>query len=399
MQEKFKILSSKGFVIALALLLLNDFIFKTTFHNWFTGKLSDVAGLFIFPIFWTAFFPKQKKTIYFFTALIFIFWKSPFSQFLINDWNALNLLSIYRVIDYSDLIALLILPFSFQHSAPENRKTTFAIHPIFLILIAAFSFVATSKYDRNTLPAWDYYSFKDAPLKYGKEIAVQKKQYTFEISSTQLAHLINTYHLSYSERLKNDSSFLFAALPSSYDSVSPVIKASIIQSPDHAILVIRSVIFDTILLNPKYEFKNSNSYYFTSNTDFFIHSFAQWFFPKLQNIKTADSLGNVGKALVTTNPQAAINSLNAAVNIASGWVNCELLLNNTIGDAYFNMQQYQPALKYYYKADSLDEQYDSYRHRSLPYKGLALTYKQLGQKDSVKKYNKLAHTFKNYHND
>ncbi len=399
MQQKFRILSSKGFVIALTLLLLNDFILKAAFHNWFIGKLSDVAGLFIFPIFWTAFFPKQKKVIYLSTALVFILWKSPFSQSFIDQWNILNLFSIHRVIDYSDLIALLILPVSFLYSIDKKRRTIIAIHPFFLILIAAFSFVATSKYDRHTAMAWDYNAFIDDPLKFGKEITVPEKKHTFPISSVQLAHLINDYNLTYSEKLENDSSFLFLALKPSYDSASPLIKASIKYNPDHAVLVIQSVIFDTTLLNPKNDFKGSNKYYLATNTEFFIRSFESYFFPKLQTIKTVDSLNTVGRGLLMRKPQDAINFLNAAVQIAPDWVNCKLLLNSSIGDAYFNMQQYQLALKHYYKADSLDEQYALYRHRNQPYKGLALTYKELGQKDSVKKYNKLARIFKSYHNN
>ncbi|MGC4119234.1 MAG: hypothetical protein QM765_32650 [Myxococcales bacterium] len=36
---------------AVALLLLNDHLFKATFASWWTGKLSDCAGLSFFPLF------------------------------------------------------------------------------------------------------------------------------------------------------------------------------------------------------------------------------------------------------------------------------------------------------------------------------------------------------------
>ena len=41
------ILGSPGFLVGLLLLLSNDFVFKEQFHNGFTGKLSDFAGLFV----------------------------------------------------------------------------------------------------------------------------------------------------------------------------------------------------------------------------------------------------------------------------------------------------------------------------------------------------------------
>jgi len=45
------ILVSSGFLAGLSVLLVNDFVLKQIFHNWLTGKLSDLAGLFIFPMF------------------------------------------------------------------------------------------------------------------------------------------------------------------------------------------------------------------------------------------------------------------------------------------------------------------------------------------------------------
>ena len=61
--RKLNILASPGFVISLLLLLLNDFVFKTQFHNQLTGKLSDFAGVSAFSLFWAAFFPRRKTLI------------------------------------------------------------------------------------------------------------------------------------------------------------------------------------------------------------------------------------------------------------------------------------------------------------------------------------------------
>jgi len=44
-------LCNLAFIVGLGLLLLNDHVLKATYGNWFTGKLSDVAGLLIFPLF------------------------------------------------------------------------------------------------------------------------------------------------------------------------------------------------------------------------------------------------------------------------------------------------------------------------------------------------------------
>lgn len=52
------------FLVCLALLLCNDFWLKEEFSNVITGKLSDFTGLFIFPFFWSAFFPKYTRGIH-----------------------------------------------------------------------------------------------------------------------------------------------------------------------------------------------------------------------------------------------------------------------------------------------------------------------------------------------
>jgi len=109
MQKELKQLTTLPFLICLSLLLLNDFFLKTIFHNYLTGKLSDVCGLFIFPIFWSVFFPKHKAQVFFATALLFSFWKSPYSNSFIEFFST-SFFPIQRIVDVSDLIALAMLP-------------------------------------------------------------------------------------------------------------------------------------------------------------------------------------------------------------------------------------------------------------------------------------------------
>lgn len=137
------ILISPGFVIGLGLLLLNDFVFKATFHNWLTGKLSDFAGLFIFPLFFAAFFPEQKKWIYWGTAVGFVFWKSEFSQGFIDLWNTQPYYHIDRVVDYSDLIALLVLPLSYLYARQSRSREVKPLLVYVSCVVAVFAFAAT----------------------------------------------------------------------------------------------------------------------------------------------------------------------------------------------------------------------------------------------------------------
>jgi hypothetical protein len=148
MKKRLEIFMNPLFVGALVILLFNDFFLKSHFYNFITGKLSDITGLFIFPLFWIAFFPKYRKQICIFTALFFIFWKSELSQVIINSWNALSLFNISRVVDYTDLFALPVIFFSYRYSLKEKHFYLPRIAVVPIAVLAFIAFCATS-YNNN----------------------------------------------------------------------------------------------------------------------------------------------------------------------------------------------------------------------------------------------------------
>lgn len=141
MKNKLKSIVNIPFLVCLTILLLNDFYLKTEYHNWLTGKLSDFCGLFIFVSLWTALFSNKKLAIYFSTALLFVIWKSPYSQSFI-DFFSQSFYPIHRVVDVTDLVALAILPVAFYYKPALN--TRLKINPIPFALLTVFSFCATS---------------------------------------------------------------------------------------------------------------------------------------------------------------------------------------------------------------------------------------------------------------
>ncbi|MDX1653148.1 MAG: hypothetical protein R3277_11685 [Brumimicrobium sp.] len=138
-------LTNKWFLAGLFLLIINDWILKEQFHNWFTGKLSDFAGLFVFPLFWTALMPRYKNKIFVITALTFIYWKTPWSQAIIDLWNSWGIYSIYRVTDYTDYISLLSLPLAAYVYEKDRNKPGINISPTLIYLSSGFAFASTSK--------------------------------------------------------------------------------------------------------------------------------------------------------------------------------------------------------------------------------------------------------------
>jgi hypothetical protein len=149
MYIRLKPLLSLPFLLCLMLLMANDFLLKPAFHNIFTGKLSDFCGLFIFPLFWSALFPKRKLWIFIFTGLLFIYWKSNYSSAFIEFFST-HIFSIQRVVDPTDLIALLVLPlawYGYKKDLEIHILNPFLrqISPYFIAVITFFSFCATSQ--------------------------------------------------------------------------------------------------------------------------------------------------------------------------------------------------------------------------------------------------------------
>jgi hypothetical protein len=109
------VLTSAPFLVAVAVLLLNDWVLKVAFENWVTGKLSDVAGLAAFSMFAAVVFARHLRTVFFATAVGFLLWKSPLSDGVLEAWNAVGPWPLGRVKDYSDLLALGVLVPTYRH--------------------------------------------------------------------------------------------------------------------------------------------------------------------------------------------------------------------------------------------------------------------------------------------
>ena len=115
--------------LAVVLLYLNDHVWKWRYASWWTGKLSDFAGLFFFPLFLCALVclilnlvsprfywigPRLLSIALFLTGLGFMLIKlSP----VVNGWYegiyALAGVEAQAVRDPTDLIALIMLPLTY----------------------------------------------------------------------------------------------------------------------------------------------------------------------------------------------------------------------------------------------------------------------------------------------
>jgi hypothetical protein len=92
------------------ILLANDFILKATFPNYLTGKLSDFAGLAALALFVRLLAPRYTAPVFIAIAALFAWWKSPLAGWFIDAANGVLPFPIGRVVDPSDLAALVMLP-------------------------------------------------------------------------------------------------------------------------------------------------------------------------------------------------------------------------------------------------------------------------------------------------
>lgn len=136
------------FLSCLLVLFMNDHFFKFYYTSWFTGKLSDVVGIILLPMLITYIFPKLKENSVFASGLFFIFWKSPFSQSFINIYNTVSPIDIHRVIDYSDLMVLLLLPIPYFLIKNDHVFENFVIrkiHAAVVLFPTVFVLMSTSQ--------------------------------------------------------------------------------------------------------------------------------------------------------------------------------------------------------------------------------------------------------------
>jgi hypothetical protein len=102
--------TSWPFLLSLATLLLNDLYLKLAYHNWVTGKLSDFSGVFMLTILVSVIFPGYPRITGLSVASAFTIWKSPLSEPVIGLIQSLGVVHFGRVVDYSDLFSLIMIP-------------------------------------------------------------------------------------------------------------------------------------------------------------------------------------------------------------------------------------------------------------------------------------------------
>lgn len=135
------------FLICLLILFLNDHFFKFYYTSWFTGKLSDIVGIILLPMLLTYLFPGLKHKSVWAAGVLFAFWKSPFSEGFINAYNHIAPIAIHRVVDYTDMLVLMLLPVPYILIKNDSFINNFSIkklNPAVVLCPAVLILMSTS---------------------------------------------------------------------------------------------------------------------------------------------------------------------------------------------------------------------------------------------------------------
>jgi hypothetical protein len=176
-RNKTSLLLHPFFLLNLFLLIANDHWWKHAYSNALTGKISDFAGLLVMAVCLVACCGFKKIYAVIFTALFFAWWKSPFSETVIAS------LGLRRVIDYSDLAALTMLPIvfllkPFQYSGLQMR------HAIpFVAAITWTAMVATT------------YPYMFGGMGYPKGYVLVDKRWATKLTTDQFLQKLDSLHI------------------------------------------------------------------------------------------------------------------------------------------------------------------------------------------------------------
>jgi hypothetical protein len=121
MRRVFLIATTWPFILSLIALILNDSWLKQMYPGMITGKLSDFAGLAVVGLILLSIWPNRSVAVCCTLSAVFLWWKSPASEPAIQFVNTLLFCQIGRTVDYSDLLALAILPVC-QHIVSYHRN-------------------------------------------------------------------------------------------------------------------------------------------------------------------------------------------------------------------------------------------------------------------------------------
>ena len=208
------------FLFNLFLLIANDHWWKYAWPNDVTGKISDFAGVFVLAVFLAACPGIRKIIAIIATALLFAWWKSPLSEPFITAFG------LARVVDYSDLLALTMLPLIFfikPFQYPSFSYYTRLLTPIVAGITVLAIVVTTLPYK----PAGYYYPQGRVSVNKTWKTSLSKDAFFQKLDSLKIPYRkdnveylpVNTRNLMLVQKSVKDSAYRMTPMENLKDTV------------------------------------------------------------------------------------------------------------------------------------------------------------------------------------
>jgi len=156
---KTSIYNSWPLYLSVALLILNDHFFKEAYPSWLTGKLSDFSGIFLIILVVRSVGPDHVRKITTAVIVLFAFWKSTYSQPLIDSINIYSDIKIGRVVDLTDLMALTMIPIA-HHVFENSQKFNINLNIVGLLKIPVITVAVLAITGTALVDNWTSYTIK-----------------------------------------------------------------------------------------------------------------------------------------------------------------------------------------------------------------------------------------------
>jgi hypothetical protein len=181
-RSRINLLLHPFFLLSLFLLIANDHWWKHSYPSALTGKISDFAGVFVFAVFLIACFRFKRIYAVMATGILFCFWKSPLSGPFVEFFG------LARVVDYTDLFALFILPLVF-YIQPMIMKFSVKYFMPVLACITFSAIVATS------LP------YNVGGYRYPPGRVTVDKELSTKLTEAQIIHKLDSLQIPYTTEM------------------------------------------------------------------------------------------------------------------------------------------------------------------------------------------------------
>jgi len=179
-----KVFASWPFLVCLAALIANDGWLKAAYPGVVSGKLSDFSGVALVGMLAIAAFPRRALALSIAISAVFLWWKCPLSQSTIELVDTIAPFRIGRTVDYTDLMALSVLPICAHVVNCVDRYSLWNDRLRRVVTIPVVAITALAVMGTSIIPTREAYTIRPSSA----EVALQREKVAEAIAEVMQKH-------------------------------------------------------------------------------------------------------------------------------------------------------------------------------------------------------------------